>query len=71
MFQKLQKLLSEEHRHFTLEFERAWRKRHALVYEQVGVVGEAEVAALLSSVEAFRDVVWQEIEKRYPDLGFR
>ena len=48
--QELEALLPSEQRQFALDFERARRKRHKLMYDQAGVVSEAEAEALIAGV---------------------
>lgn len=65
-FQELRNLLPPEHRRFAVEFERARRKRHALMYDQAGLASEGEAADLLATVDDFRGIVWNAIRERFP-----
>lgn len=63
--QKLESILSPEQRQFALEFEHARRKRHSLMYDQAGVISEAEAKALIEMVQEFRIWLGKELVERF------
>jgi hypothetical protein len=65
--QELKTLLPSEQRQFALDFERARRKRHKLMYDQAGVVSEAEAEALIAAVQEFRAWLRKELVERFAD----
>jgi hypothetical protein len=65
-FQELQQRIPFDMRHYPQSFERARRRRHTLVYDQVGAVSEHEVQDLLGQVKTFRAWLCAEIEQRFP-----
>jgi len=66
-FQELFARLPPALRHWAADFDRARRKRHTLMYDQVGTVGEAEVAELLAQVAEFGEWVEERVRERFPD----
>jgi len=67
--QELETLLPSEQRQFALDFEHARRKRHKLMYDQAGVVSEAEAEALIAAVQEFRAWLREELVERFADYA--
>ena len=67
--QELEVLLPSEQRQFALDFEHARRKRHRLMYDQAGVVSEAEAEALIVAVQEFRAWLRKELVERFADYA--
>jgi len=63
-FRELQDLLPPAARRYAVEFDRARRKRHALMYDQVGMVGDGKAADLLAAVAEFRELLLDEAARR-------
>lgn len=63
-FRELQDLLPPSARRYAVEFDRARRKRHALMYDQVGMVGDGEAADLLAAAAEFRELLLDEAARR-------
>ena len=66
-FQELETLLPCEQRQFALDFEHARRRRHKLMYDQAGVVSQAEAKALIATVQEFRAWLRKELVERFAD----
>jgi len=68
-FQALEDLLPKERREFALDFDRARRKRHALTYDQAGVVSEHEAQELIEEVNEFREWFLKELTAHFPQYS--
>lgn len=66
-FEELLARLPPDLRRWATDFDRARRKRHTLMYDQVGTVGEGEVAELLAQVGEFRAWVAEQVRRRFPE----
>ena len=67
--QELETLLPPNKRPFALDFEHARRKRHKLMYDQAGVVSEAEAEALIAAVQEFRAWLRKELVEHFADYA--
>jgi len=68
-FQALEDLLPKERQEFALDFDRARRKRHALTYDQAGVVSEHEAQELIEEVNEFREWFLKELTAHFPQYS--
>ena len=64
-FRELKRLLPPEQRRFALEFERARRKRHTLMYDQAGAISDREVQELIAEVKEFHEWLFHELSTRF------
>jgi len=67
--QELETLLPPDKRPFALDFEHARRKRHKVMYDQAGVVSEAEAEALIAAVQEFRAWLHKELVEHFADYA--
>ncbi len=66
-FRALQDLLPPTVGRYTVEFDRARRKRHTLMYDQAGAASQHEAEELVEAAEEFHRWLIQEISTRFPE----